>query len=276
MSPERPRNAGIGAALRQARIERGMSVAELQARTKVRAQYLVALEEERFVDLPPYPFTRGFLQAAAQELGLDPEPLVRRLATLMAPTGEPSVESWRRLDTAVIPAVPPSRLRRLALTAGVIAAVAVVILAGFFAQQLRQLGEPAQGPPAARPTGHGPGVAAVEPSTAPGSPVQAIQAPAGAPSQAAPGAAAPGPAGGVRLELQSTGRSWLLVVVDEVPVFEGFVASGDARQWEGKTAIRVRVGNAGVVALVVDGQTFKPLGRPGEVIDRTFSRHETR
>jgi cytoskeletal protein RodZ len=278
--PERSKDTGIGAILRQARTDRGLSLAELQARTKVRARFLAALEDERLHDLPPYPFTRGFLHTVALELELDPAPLLARLEAAMAATVEPSVDGWRRLDGAIRPAVPPSRLRRVALTVGALAAVAVAVLAVFFFRQLRQLSEPA--PAAMPPAAVVPGAPAAAPTPEP----LPVEAPGPTPGPAAgpisspeprvsPGTAAPR-AEGVAVEVRATERSWLLVVADESTVFEGFVTAGQIRRWEARTAIRIRAGNAGAVALVVDGRTIGPLGLPGEVVDRTFPRDATR
>jgi transcriptional regulator with XRE-family HTH domain len=274
---ERPGDTGIGATLRRARADRGLSLAELQARTKVRARYLAALEDERFHELPPYPFTRGFLRAVALELDLDPAPLQARLETTMSAALEPSVEGWRRLDGAIRPAVPPSRFRRLALTVGALTAVAFAVFAVFFFQQLRQLSEPA---PASTPS------VTASPAV-PDGPWPATEPAAGPEAAMTPLAPvipepAPGPraaqarAGGVVLELRATDRCWLLVVADDAKLFEGFVTAGQIRRWEARTVIRMRAGNAGAVALVVNGRTISPLGLPGEVVDRTFPGDGTR
>jgi hypothetical protein len=78
------------------------------------------------------------------------------------------------------------------------------------------------------------------------------------------------------LELRATDRCWLLVVADDAKLFEGFVTAGQIRRWEARTVIRMRAGNAGAVALVVNGRTISPLGLPGEVVDRTFPGDGTR
>jgi hypothetical protein len=84
------------------------------------------------------------------------------------------------------------------------------------------------------------------------------------------------PDAGVTLDVRATGRSWLRIVADERILFEGFVDTGETRRWQAATAIRIRVGSAGAVALVVNGESLGPLGRLGEVVDRTFSRDVTR
>lgn len=42
----------------------------------MRARYLIALEEERFENLPEPAYTRGMIRAYARDLALDPDPLV--------------------------------------------------------------------------------------------------------------------------------------------------------------------------------------------------------
>ncbi|MGQ0570432.1 MAG: RodZ domain-containing protein [Armatimonadota bacterium] len=287
--------SGIGHTLRITRTERGLSLADLQARTKVRARYLSALEDERFEDLPPYPFARGFLHTMAMELGLDPEPLTQRLAAAMSGAEDSSVQNWRRLDAAIVPGILPSRRRRLAVSAG----VAIIVIGGglaiYFAQQLREFSQP---PPAATPQSSAetpgpqanPGAqerAAVpsppgEPGTQPATQPDVSPAPAGtavpgaADLTAAPGTSPDQAADGVTLDLQASGRSWLRVVGDNQPVFEGFVSAGESRRWQSRTSMSIRVGNAGAVALVVNGRSIGVLGQPGEVVNRTFPKDESR
>jgi DnaJ-class molecular chaperone len=61
-----------GARLRRARLRRGLDLDEIAAKTKVNASYLGFLEEERFGELPPRVYVRGFVMAYAACLGLDP------------------------------------------------------------------------------------------------------------------------------------------------------------------------------------------------------------
>jgi len=66
-----------GAALRRAREAAGATLDYVAAQTHVRMEYLSALEEERFWDLPPAAVNvRGFLSAYATEIGLPAEAVV--------------------------------------------------------------------------------------------------------------------------------------------------------------------------------------------------------
>jgi curved DNA-binding protein CbpA len=60
-----------GARLRRARLRRGLDLEEIATRTKVNSSYLECLEEERFADLPPRVYVRGFVMALAACVGLD-------------------------------------------------------------------------------------------------------------------------------------------------------------------------------------------------------------
>jgi cytoskeleton protein RodZ len=66
----------IGAMLREARMRDHLDIAEFEARTKIRAKYLRALEDEEWSLLPGYPFTKAFLRTYADMLGLDGRMLV--------------------------------------------------------------------------------------------------------------------------------------------------------------------------------------------------------
>jgi len=62
----------VGAKLQSARERRGLSLDELAQRTKISVRVLRALESNAFDLIPQGIFTRGYLRAYAQEVGLDP------------------------------------------------------------------------------------------------------------------------------------------------------------------------------------------------------------
>jgi hypothetical protein len=66
----------IGATLREARMRARIDVSEIEAKTKIRAKYLRALENEEWSLLPGPTFVKSFLRTYAQALGLDSKALV--------------------------------------------------------------------------------------------------------------------------------------------------------------------------------------------------------
>jgi cytoskeletal protein RodZ len=66
----------IGETLREARMRAKIDVSEVESRTKIRAKYLRALENEEWGLLPGPTFVRSFLRTYADYLGLDSKLLV--------------------------------------------------------------------------------------------------------------------------------------------------------------------------------------------------------
>lgn len=85
----------IGASLRDARRRLGLEVKEVEERTKIRARYIRALENEEWDTLPAPAYTRGFLRTYGAMLGLDGETLAdeyRRRHEGEPPAGSPAAE----------------------------------------------------------------------------------------------------------------------------------------------------------------------------------------
>ena len=70
----------IGHILREARENKGLSLEEAQAKTRISVRYLTALENGQYSALPTAVHVRGFLRNYARFLGLDPQPLLTRYA----------------------------------------------------------------------------------------------------------------------------------------------------------------------------------------------------
>lgn len=66
----------FGPSLREAREALGLSISDLAQRTKIRGDYLKALEEEDISALPERTFSRSYVQRYARELGIDAAPLL--------------------------------------------------------------------------------------------------------------------------------------------------------------------------------------------------------
>jgi transcriptional regulator with XRE-family HTH domain len=95
----------IGDTLREARMRQRLDIADVEAKTKIRAKYLRALENEEFGMLPGPTFVKTFLRSYAEVLGLDPHLLVedyraryepRDEVEAMHPLGPPGLGRDRR------------------------------------------------------------------------------------------------------------------------------------------------------------------------------------
>src|ERR1700742_161182 len=70
--------AEIGETLRDARMRARIDVSEIEAKTKIRAKYLRALENEEWGLLPGPTFVKSFLRTYADALGVDGKDLVEQ------------------------------------------------------------------------------------------------------------------------------------------------------------------------------------------------------
>jgi len=72
LPPLGPGTVFTGALLRTIRRARGLTLDELARRTRIHAAHFANIEEERWAELPERVFLRGYLDALARELRLDP------------------------------------------------------------------------------------------------------------------------------------------------------------------------------------------------------------
>jgi hypothetical protein len=119
--------ASIGTTLREERIRLGLGIDQVEADTKIRAKYLMALEDERFEALPGTAYARAFLRDYAEQLGLDPQELVNRLNAVVG-ADDDVVLAPRRV---VVPGPILGRWQLVALGSGIVLVVALLAFAAY-------------------------------------------------------------------------------------------------------------------------------------------------
>ena len=131
----------IGGSLREARLKRNLTPADVQKAIRIRDRYLQALEEERWELLPGDAYVKGFLRTYADYLGLDGNLYVEEYNSRFARPDEPQLvpERFARSGT---PFGGVGFLRPL-----IVVAVIVAIVAGLAAWQLSSSSDDKQGTP---------------------------------------------------------------------------------------------------------------------------------
>src|SRR5438128_4619497 len=81
----------IGERLRNARLEQGLSLAEIVARTRIGAGYLDAIETGDFKRLPGVFFYKSFIRQYARTLGFEEGQFATEIAKVLENEGEPKV-----------------------------------------------------------------------------------------------------------------------------------------------------------------------------------------
>jgi cytoskeleton protein RodZ len=71
-----------------------------------------------------------------------------------------------------------------------------------------------------------------------------------------------------RLVARVSEATWVRVRMDEGRLTEETIPAGEVREWVSNTPFVLTVGNAGGIALELNGRSLPPLGARGAVISR--------
>ena len=85
----------IGAILKAAREEKGLSLDEIQMATKIRYKHLEAMEAGEFDQLPGEVYVKGFLGNYAKMVGLEAEEILRKYLALKISLPQPNRKGKR-------------------------------------------------------------------------------------------------------------------------------------------------------------------------------------
>jgi cytoskeletal protein RodZ len=227
----------FGEVLAAKRGERGLTIEQAAAATRIRAHYLNALESNDLKSLAAPVYAKGHLRTYARYLDLDPEPLVAMMRT----EGQ---EPRRLLSIGRVVMRP-----RMVITAPAVAAVGLVLLVGAFSGYAwRQI----QSDQRSTTPSAGSRVAALEPAATP------VPSPK---PQTKP----------MVLGVRVTEEVWINVFVDGRPQYADAgktLPAGSVVYFAGAD-IKITSGKASATFITIDGRSIGPLGTG--VATRDFS-----
>ena len=265
---ERP---SVGARLRQRRKELGLTLPELETKTRVRLSFLQSLEEDRFDGFPGDAYLFGFLKNYAEALGL---PAAELMAELRSQIGADS--GFTEIPPLVADPflAQPSR-SRLPLRRFAVAFVAVLLLAGLVFLAWRYGPWQSSGTEvrlAAPVTESRPSIPVTEESTAPepsaDSPDEdvrgtapAVDAPSSLPVETPTPAPEMLPADGGVLRVETRERVALEVWIDDLPPRKYVLAGGSNISWRAEKSLRLQVDRPESIDLWLADQPLDLRGR---------------
>lgn len=301
--------SSVGAYLRDLRERQGSSLEELSRATRVLHHYLEALEADDLASLPAPVFTKGFIRAYCQVLGVPPDEAIAlydRLEGQDRESARPSVAPPAARDHHV-PVVAGERRAGRGRGAVLVSFVLLVVLgAALFvvtlalqsgrevdsAQHARvetpQVAAVPETPPAPVPVA--PPAASAErapaqPPVTPSLPREppSVQSGTPGPSATPPGVTLPAPpaqaAGDTvspyRLVARTTETTWMRVRTTDGRTIEETIPAHEIREWVSKSPFILTIGNAGGVSLELNGRPIPRLGASGAVITRLVLPPET-
>lgn len=257
----------IGARLRAAREARGLSVEDVSASTRVRATLIRQIEADQFDGCGGAFYARGHIRGIAAVVGLDPRPLIEAFDREQAPDSIEAVPMSRPgLAREAAKEATRAEGRRSHWTAVMAVALAIVSLIA-----LVSLLSPSSAP--SRDAADQAGATSAAPAPSSSTP----SAPAPAQPSPPPDALALVPSqSGVTLRVRiTTDKSWVRVSnAANAQLFQGVLSAGDVKDFSDPASLRLTIGNAGVVNLVVNGRDYGTPGAVGQVARVVFGPGE--
>ena len=247
--------ASFGEELRREREIRGISLKEIADATKISKRFLEAIERNDHRTLPAPVFTRGFVREYAKYLGLSTDEIVNRYN--YAAAGDDRIEKSAHLERLIAPPPPPLKEkpfkpsgippwyalfdRNVIVSVIIVAALAAL---GYWAWRHKHDSDAATAPSAA---------ASAATATTSGAPANDDT---------------------LRLAIEATARTWIVLEADGKTVFNGEMPKGNRQSYAAKERFLFRtIGNAGGVTLTLNDVTIPPFGGDGDVVhDKVLDR----
>ncbi|MER5944212.1 MULTISPECIES: RodZ domain-containing protein [unclassified Streptomyces] len=249
----------IGRALRQARLDAGLTVEDVTNATRVRIAIVQAIEADNFAPCGGDVYARGHIRTLAKAVHLDPAPL---LAQYDASHG------GRPAPTPAAPLFEAERIRPERRgpnwTAAMVAAiVAVVGFVGFTAFK----GGDDGGKSAVAEGGSTP----TSDKTTPTPKTDKPKDPKPEPSDSAIAAV---PQDKVTVQVSAAdGRSWIAAKDHNGRfLFDGLLKQGDTKTFQDSEKINLVLGDAGAIDLYVNGKKIEDDWQPGAVERLTYTK----
>ncbi len=255
----------IGKALSEARERSGLTTAQVSEATRIRSTLIAQIEGDDFSHCGGDVYARGHIRSIARVVGIDPAPLVAEYDQAHPGDAVPVASEALAPERPSRPPLPvpaervggPNWSRAMAVALGVIVLVFVITqLVPRGSSHPGAINAPAKpatsGSPAARPT-----PPTSTPSTSPSS-----------------GLLARIPSNSVDVKIiADNGNSWVRATgSDGKQLYEGTITAGQTQDLTDERVVRLIIGNAGAVRLVVNGKDLGVQGQQGAVARPQFSR----
>ena len=245
----------FGERLKREREKRKISLDDIALSTKIGTRMLVALEEEKFDQLPGGIFNKGFVRAYARHVGIDEEQAVADYLDAVGQTAPLPLTEAAPHDVRIVPVhEPESSEGSQSLPWGTLAGALLVLALGLSVWSFLKR----ETPEAPRATTSAPRPAATPSSSMTPIPkAGASSTPTNSATPAAPASSSP-----INLTIKAFDDCWISITADGKPIIaDGEIASGTSKTVEANREIVIKAGNVGALDFSLNG---KPLGRQGQ------------
>ncbi len=262
----------IGARIKKKRLEKGLSLEDVQKRTKIHLNVLKAIEEDSIINLSPI-YIRGFLKIYCKLLDLNPDDYVSSIKvkeTVKAAEPQKPAPEKEKKPVVVVKKEPvmPEVIKFIQGKAKVILFVVIVVAVGMglfnlgksIILKIKSLPKKPKVEKARVKKTQSPLPVIVPKHESKINPVK--------PQGEAPSAVKPSrletTAAAIKLGVRAKEDCWMQVKTDGKVIFQNNLKKNRFEYWQAKDKIELSLGNAGVVELEVNGKIIPALGRRGQ------------
>jgi cytoskeleton protein RodZ len=245
----------FGSYLKGLREEKGKTLEDISASTKIALTNLDFLENDRYDLLPPIVFVKGFVKSYAKELDLDADDTIKTLETFLSATQPQNYND----DKPLIPIeegaygfsfVQNIWFTRILTVAGLLSLL-ILILTGINRVFLEDDGK-------------------LQSSSNKSGFSLSAQSSRTDKSKMSLTTVQPSSTGKKVLEIKAIANAWVRVEPDSGPAEEIIMSPGDIQVFTAKSSFRVITGNAGGIRLRFDGRVMPVLGKPNQTLALTL------
>jgi transcriptional regulator with XRE-family HTH domain len=242
----------VGAKLKQEREQKNITLEEIAQTTNIKKDYLIAIENNDFAQIPTFIHAKGFVRTYANFLGLDGLEYSKKINNLETKQDDFSAKtivasnrsffSWAKLKDELV-----EQFKRYKLHLGMMLG-AVVLIFCLYKITVKFI--------------------SLFKGKAQQKTVQ-VQVPAVKLEKQLPVAKTyPAIRDEIALDIQALEDVWITAVVDGEVVYDDIMVRGGEELWVAKNKVILKIGDAGKVSLSLNDNDLGKIGENGEVIKK--------
>ncbi|NLT95901.1 MAG: helix-turn-helix domain-containing protein [Clostridia bacterium] len=242
---------GIGEILKSRRIQLGLSLEDIENETKIRTRYLEAIEEENFEVIPGRVYLKGFVKTYAKFLNVaDNEEIIRFLKESKAPAFE--IEKTETIEQNAPKRIPK---KYVTVISGILALLVLFGMQNLYSRFFQD----SQVTPPRQETGQT--EEPIPPISQEPEPQENGETETEMPTKKE-----------LVIEIldltSAQEKCWMQVYSDNILVYEGTMYEGEKKIFSAQEKLKFKLGNAGVVKLLLGETDLGILGKVGQVIEK--------
>jgi len=251
----------VGARLKKLRLEKGLSLDEVNKKTKIHLKILKSIEEDNLINLNPI-YVKGFIKIYCRLLGADPRSFLpdlketKAFAQIKVKEETKSDSLFKNVSARLINLGPHIKVKPVLATIGII--IGIVLFFNFAKAVFYRLRVNVPKKKLATQI-------VFEKNT------KKHEIPKQGKAQSVvlvPVAAT------IRLGIRAKENCYINLKADTKAVFQGVLKKGRFESWQAKDRFELSVGNAGAVDLEINGKLISNLGKKNQVLKKILINRE--